>query len=84
MSSKDFPSQADPAAIAALSRSVKPGEYCLYPSSDIPAGIPSAGPNCQAVLIAASVMHSSDVPGLPESAAPYGTVFLWGRKGGRG
>lgn len=77
MGKKEFPKPIDPSIITRFNILVKTGQYCLYPSSNIPAGIPTAGSDCQAVVVAASVFYESDVPGLPQSMIPSGTVYLW-------
>jgi hypothetical protein len=59
-----------------VSKVVKPGQYCRYSTTELPAGIPTAGPQCQAVVVAASVVHSSDVPGLPDKMKPHGIAYL--------
>ena len=76
MDKKTYPKQINSAILDAFSRIVKPGEYHLYPSPDLPPGIPKTGLRCQAVVLAASVMQSSDAPGLPKSCKPSGTVYL--------
>lgn len=77
MEKRKLPKQIDSATLDAFRRLVKSGEFRLYPSSTPAPGIPKAGPDCQAVVLAASVMQSSKVPGLPPSCAPSGTVYLW-------
>lgn len=77
MSESRLPKPASSSTIEAFQKLVRRGEFCLFASFDVPPDIPKAGSNCQAVVVAASVMHSSDVPGLTPPLTPSGTVFLW-------
>ena len=76
-SNQERPKQIDDGILQIFAGYVQPGEFQLFPSTDMPGDIPLAGTDCQAVVIAALNIYSSDVPGLPANMTPDGTVYLW-------
>jgi hypothetical protein len=71
------PSPVDPNAIEALEQAVPIGEYRTLAPSAMPVGIPTAGPNCRAVVVAASTFSGSPIEGLDPAHTPIGSVYLW-------
>ena len=72
------PRQTKPEIIQALRSAVPLAEYRLYPaSSQLPPGVPWAGPDCRCVVLAASSCNELDVPDLPSSMTPGEAIYLW-------
>ena len=62
MGDKKLPRSIDSCILDIFADNVEPGKNIYLPSSETPEGIPVAGSNCQAVVIAASTLFSSDPP----------------------
>ncbi len=72
------PKQTKPEIIEALRSAIPLGEYRLYStSSQLPPGVPWAGPDYRCVVLAASSYNGPGVPGLPSSMTPGGDIYLW-------
>ncbi|RJX17699.1 MAG: hypothetical protein C4570_07800 [Ammonifex sp.] len=71
------PRKIEPVVFDAFQSAVEPGHYRLYPSSEVPPGISCGGPDCEAVIVAASTFDGSKVTGLGPACTPEGTVYLW-------
>ena len=70
------PAQSDPAFVSNFSGLVKPGEYALFGSSDIPQGVPWGGDQCRGVVLAASTMGPFSLRTVAEAIAPRADVYL--------
>ncbi len=73
---RGLPRPVNAKLVRAISSYVEPETYRLFASSEKPADIPDAGPKTQAVVVAASQLSSSAVPGLPRVMTPSGVVIL--------
>jgi hypothetical protein len=70
------PRRIRPEEFDAFQKVVEPGRYRLCPSSEVPPGISPGGPDCEAVLFAASTFDNSKVTGLDPECIPEGVVYL--------
>ena len=71
------PRPASSDTMSAFANSVPLKEFRRFDAGSLPVGIPTPGRTWQAVVVAASSMSSSAVPGLPSQMSPVGTVYLW-------
>jgi hypothetical protein len=72
------PKSIDQQAIQAFARAVSVGEYRLFSApTELPAGIPWGGPDCQCVVVAASAYSGPGTSSIPPDTAPSGDVYLW-------
>ena len=71
------PRPASSETMNAFANAVPLGEYRRFEPNSLPQGIPTPGRAWQAVVIAASTISSSAVPGLPGNMSPDGPLYLW-------
>jgi hypothetical protein len=71
------PKQSDAKTIESLRHAVSPGRFHRYDEpSQLPAGLSWAGPECQAIVAAASSFSGSTISTLTAGQSPYGDVRL--------